>query len=680
MSTVQRPRRRKRVLIALVALLYIAAVTTVQITTSTFQAPAFWARLFFYLLLNINTLALVGLIYFVGKSLVRLVQERRRGMVGHRFKTRVVGIFLVIVSIPISVLFFISSELVTNYIDRFFAPEFRRPMEASVQIASTVYTIEKNRALDLAQLARDGAQLPHGYEISIYYEPPEDSSSALQAAFTEGVEATEVITTDGGDMIRAAVPLPPNALGERPVLVVETMLSEDTVEKIELVRDANEQYMHLEAWRKPLKKNYMMLLAFFTLLIIFTSIWVALRVAAWITEPVKRLAEATGQVAEGNYAVMVEEARQDELGQLIRSFNHMVNEIRDSKESLQHAFANLDNIVSNIRSGVVSIDSAGIIRSINSAACGIFGIVEGDVLGRDYRAILTRVDSEGLKELAKGIDVRSLTEVEREVWATVRKAKVLLRVFVSGLKNKDGVHMGMLVVVDDISDIIKAQRAVAWQEVARRMAHEIKNPLTPIRLSAERMLKKWDNKSEDFDQVFERSIRTIIREVDGLKSMVDEFSRFGKMPEIKPKPTSLASVVGEVVSLYKDYKEIRVAVEIPESMPEMDMDGAQMKRVFINLFDNAIEAMQKEGGLNVWVNYDTAANRVEINVADTGPGINEEDKERLFQPYFSTKKDGTGLGLAIADRIIAEHGGNISVEDAVPRGTRFRIKMPIRIR
>jgi two-component system nitrogen regulation sensor histidine kinase NtrY len=214
--------------------------------------------------------------------------------------------------------------------------------------------------------------------------------------------------------------------------------------------------------------------------------------------------------------------------------------------------------------------------------------------------------------------------------------------------------------------------------VARRLAHEIKNPLTPIKLSTERMLKKWQKKDPEFDMIFERSTETIIREVDGLRRLIDEFSRLGKMPVIKREPTALAPMVEEVATLYRDYKNLEIDVDVSGEMPMALLDGQQFKRVLINLFDNAIEAMQNRGRLEVKVGVYEEKDRFFISVADEGPGIKDEHKDRLFQPYFSTKEEGTGLGLAIADRIVAEHGGSIRVRDNDPRGIVFTVELPVK--
>jgi two-component system nitrogen regulation sensor histidine kinase NtrY len=241
-------------------------------------------------------------------------------------------------------------------------------------------------------------------------------------------------------------------------------------------------------------------------------------------------------------------------------------------------------------------------------------------------------------------------------------------------ESEDAAVLGMLVVLEDLTEVIKAQKTEAWQEVARRIAHEIKNPLTPIKLSTERLIKKWHQKDADFGPVFEKSTRTIIAEVDGLRNLVDIFSKYGTMPEISKTPTALGEVIDTVVSLYRGYKDIRLNVTVDEEMSPVSIDREQFKRVLINIFDNAIRAMRNTG--TITVSAHGTDHSVAIEIADTGPGIPDDEKEKLFLPYFSKRKDGTGLGLAIANKIIADHGGRIVVRDNAPSGSIFTIEIP----
>jgi two-component system nitrogen regulation sensor histidine kinase NtrY len=285
--------------------------------------------------------------------------------------------------------------------------------------------------------------------------------------------------------------------------------------------------------------------------------------------------------------------------------------------------------------------------------------------------------SEELKATVKNIRVQEFRGLEKEMRVTVGDRRVLLRIFITSLGGPEN-FIGTLVVFDDLTEIVRAQKALAWQEVARRIAHEIKNPLTPIKLSTDHMIKKWQKGDEDFGMVFERSTRTIIKEVESLKRLVNEFSRFGKMPEITKAPARLSDIVEWVANLYSDYKDLVINVSGQGNEPLVEVDAEQFKRVIINIVDNAVQSMQNSGRIDIAVNYNIFSNRAYVDIADNGPGIREEDREKLFLPYFSTKKDGTGLGLAIASRVVAEHRGYIRIKDNKPTGTIFTIELPIR--
>jgi two-component system nitrogen regulation sensor histidine kinase NtrY len=654
----------------------LTAAAVLELLFMRIEVGTVTGKILFLILLNLNVLALAWLVFLVLRHLVRLIIERKKGVRGHKFKTKIVTFFVVLISIPCGLLFVVASGLGTNYIDRFFTPQLRQPIESSLMMAETIYDAERERALKYALAAREGFNLPPGYTLMIMNESPEEPSASIRAAF-EGRSETEVISFPEGDTVLAAVPLYPEDPSSG-VLVAQTTVNRAITRNIENVQRAYDDYVSFEAWRTPLKLNYLLLLGFFSLIVIFSTLWVSLRIAGWITEPVRGLAQATEEVARGNLDIKVESSSQDELGLLVESFNRMVREMKQDKESLEQAYQNLENIVRNIQSGVITLDREGAVRQINASARQILDIDARDVIGNNYSKLLSGLSSEELQRYLKGINLRTFKELDKEVWVDVGGRKVLLRVSITSLRDAGGAHSGLLVVLDDLTDFVKAQRALAWQEVARRLAHEIKHPLTPIKLSTERLLKKWQKKDPDFDMIFERSAGTIIREVDGLKRLIDEFSRLGKMPVIKRAPTALAPMVEEVATLYRDYKNLVINIDIPAEMPMVLLDGQQFKRVLINLFDNAIEAMQNKGRIEVKAGVREEKDTFFISVADEGPGIEEEYKDRLFQPYFSTKEQGTGLGLAIADRIVAEHGGSIRVRDNAPRGIVFTVEQPIK--
>jgi len=641
----------------------------------------FIARLLLLLLLNLTIIASLVLMFFVAKSLVRLYFERRNKILGYKFKTKMVVILVFLTLIPSTALYIVSGGLITNYIDRWFAPQIKQPLESSIEIAKTIYEIERDKALHFAKAYRAGRTITENYHVSRISKMPSDATETVRVAFGGG-EGTEVISGKKGDIVRAVVPEYKKGR-QAGVIVVEASIPRKITKNVENIKDSYENYLALESWKVPIRANYLLILGFITLLVAFMALWVGLRISRGITDPIQSLAQATELVAAGDLDIRVRIDREDEIGLLIDSFNHMVKELKEGKESLQSAYVESDrrrlfieNILDNINSGVIMLDTTGHILMINKRACSIINIRPEQVMNKNYRELMAVINSEELRAIVSGIEGREFRPVKKEVKATIGDRKVILLVFITSLKDLQE-YIGLLVVFEDLTDIMEAQRALTWQDVARKIAHEIKNPLTPIKLSTERMIKKWEHKDADFDEVFHRSTKAIVKEVDSLKRLVDEFSKFGKMPEIRKTPTSIPTIIEEVVNLYRDYKGIEIQVSIPDNLPLAQLDGEQFRRVMINIFDNAIQAMTNSGRIDVRINFDMPMNMAYIEVADNGPGIRDEDKEKLFLPYFSTKKQGTGLGLAIANRIIKEHGGHIWVRDNEPKGTVFSIEIPM---
>ncbi len=643
----------------------------------------FMTRIILLLLLNITVLAFLVLAFFVSKSIVKLILERKNRVLGYRFKTRLVIILMALTLLPALTLFILSGGLIANYIDRWFAPQMKAPLEGSIGMAKTFYEIEKQKALENARVYRSGKKLPRNYAVNRFYSLPRDASETLKAAFN-GVEGTEVISSRRGDIIRAALPEYDKKGKRKGIIVVESRVSPKITKHVENIKEAYENYLALETWKTPIKSNYLISLGFLALVIALIALWAGLKISRGITEPVQSLAQATELVAAGDLGVQVRTTREDEIGLLVHSFNHMVSELREGKESLQTAYVEsdrrrlfLENILDNINSGVIMLDTTGRILMINKRACSIIAITPDQVIDRHYRELLALIDSEELRNIVGSIEGKEFKVVRKEVKVKSGSEKLTLQVFIVGLRDAEK-YIGMLVVFDDITEIIEAQKALTWQDVARKIAHEIKNPLTPIKLSAERMLKQWEQKESDFEDVFYRSTRTIVKEVDSLKRLVDEFSKFGTMPEIRKTPSSLPYLLNEVADLYRDYKHVEITISAQDDLPKVELDGEQFKRVFINIFDNAIQAMANSGRIDVSVALDGPSETAQVAIADNGPGIPEKDKEKLFLPYFSTKKNGTGLGLAIANRIVTEHGGHMRVHDNQPHGSVFSISIPVK--
>jgi two-component system nitrogen regulation sensor histidine kinase NtrY len=667
-------------IIVLGLLLIVAGITAVELYFIKMPTVDITTRILLVGFLTINIIALLTLMFFVGKNLFRLYMEKQNRVLGYKFRTKLMTIFVVLTLIPSAFLFVAASGLATNYINRIFSPQLKDPFNRSIELARAFYDIERERVLEAAKQIAAGKQFPmSGMSARRYSSPPPDASDIITDAF-KGKEGVEVISKDAGDIIRAAVPA---KSGNREVIVLETVLPKTISERSEKLKEMYEDYLKLESFKEPLRLNYVLILGFLTTMIVFTALWASLKISRGITVPIQSLAMATEQVASGDLNVHVDMKTTDEVGLLISSFNQMVKQLKDNKDSLENAYMEsdkrrlyLENILENINSGVIFLDNTGKILTVNKAACDILSAKAGDIAGKNYRELISGLNSKDLADMAKDMEDKEIREIKREAKVNIGGKMLTLIVYLSGIRESyTSKSLGMLVVFDDLTDVIKAQKMIAWQEVARRLAHEIKNPLTPIKLSTERLIKKWQHKDEDFDAVFEKSSKTIISEVESLRKLVDTFSRYGKLPDMHKAPGSVSQLIESAVSLYREFKGIEINVSVQEDIPLIGLDMEQFKRALINIMDNAVKAMDNKGVIDISARM--VENNVAIEIADTGTGISDEEKEKLFIPYFSKRKDGTGLGLAIANKIVSDHGGRILVKDNKPKGAVFTVEVPV---
>ncbi len=637
---------------------------------------------FIFIIVNI-ILFLLLLIFFVGRNLVNLYTEKKRKAIGSKFRIKLVISFLGLVLIPSVLLFILSNQLINNSIDTWFSLEIQKPIYDSMDIAKTLYFKERQYAKNYAKLLASNRNLQidaHNGDYKSYLLKQPDDSNIVKEAFN-GISGTDITSTDKGDVIRAVSPVMENNK-ITGVIVVETIIPRDVVIKMESIWKAFNEYIQIKMQQNPIRFVYFLMLTIATLLIIFLALWVSLRIAKGITVPIQSLAEATKTVAHGDLDFRINLKRDDEIGLLINLFNKMLDDLQEGKQSLEKAYRESDSrrlsmetILESINTGVIFFDRSGRIITINNAACTMLNTERKGIEGKSYRELLVKLKSNELGALVKRLGEKGFGSVENEIHTYINGRPMDFRVYMTTLQDSKNNFIGTLVVFDNLTEIIMAQRALAWQEVAKRIAHEIKNPLTPIRLSAERLTKKWNEKAPDFEDIMNRSTKTIVQEVNSLRSLVDEFSRFGKMPKINLEPTNIKSIIEEVIDLYSNLKEIEILTSLNTEIPEIEIDKQQIKMALINLIDNAIQAKTEKIWLNAY--YNSSLDLIRIEVVDDGVGIEEKDKDKLFFPYFSTKKEGTGLGLAIVNSIISKHRGYIRVQDNRPKGTQFIIELPL---
>lgn len=495
-------------------------------------------------------------------------------------------------------------------------------------------------------------------------------------------------------LMRAGVPIPDPVDGSvaTGVLVVSRVVETDLAADVDAIETLYDDFMTGLSQKEPIIWNYQVTFLLMTLLILFSALWIGLYLARGVTGPIQKLAEGTRAVASGDLSYQVEVDARDELGTLVELFNQMTldlragqENLRQSRDSLQSTNTELDErrrymeaVLANIATGVVSLNAEGEITTFNRAAERMLAIEAPEAIGQRFENALSNKSFAGLKDLIERAKARR-APLEDELSLDVNGSRLTVAAHCTSLRDSAGAYMGTVVVLDDLSELITAQKTAAWREVARRIAHEIRNPLTPIQLSAQRIARRYRRAAgaEGQFDVIEEGTRTILQEVDTLKGLVSEFSRYARMPTVSLVPANLNDIIENgLLACASMHEGITVERRLSPHIPTIQADPDQLKRAFTNLFDNAVEAMQREGTLRVSTSYDTEIQTVRIEVADTGPGIPPDDKDRLFLPYFSRKRDGTGLGLAIVHQIVADHSGYVRVTDNQPRGTVFTIELP----
>lgn len=719
----QTKQKGARLIGALIILLIILFFTIEFFIRETQEfSPTSFTNLLLSSLQIIVLLLFLILLFVLGRNLAKLYLERKHKVVGAHFKTKLVFFFIGLSLIPTLLLFLFASDLISRNIERWFQTPFDRILADTKEVTDGFYrstsdityhyaqqlaeTIRRQKlaALENRLLLRDfiWSKLTEYQldEIGIYLEDEElftylnpnlplQDYRPIQANMIQRAHLGEIFQSiepmGQGEMIRRGVSFSMPELGNIFVATGK-FIPHSYAQRIKNISGYIERYRLLMIQKNPMKAFYLITLLFVTLLIVFAASWIGFHLAKSITVPIEKLALATKEVSKGNLDVRVEDPASDEIGTLIESFNQMIADLKDSQKNIAQKTAELENrrhyietILYNITTGVITLDEEGKMVTINPSAREMLGLPRNNQPGLGYQEILK--DSR-YQEICRHIDwgLRNKARLsDREVNLVINGQTVTLSLSLIPLRSADNTFSGLIVVLDNLTQLIQAQKMAAWKEVAQRVAHEIKNPLTPIQLSAERILKTLQKENLTKPEAIEEGAKTILQEARSIKALVDEFSNFARLPRVQLQPHDLHETISQVVSLFRGiFSEIDFEIELAQDVPSpLLIDPEQIKRVLINLFDNAIEAMNKKGKINLKTRFDKTQNRVLIEIADNGPGIPAEDKNKLFLPYFSTKRKGTGLGLAIVHQIIKEHNGSISVDDNLPQGAKFIIQLPV---
>lgn len=525
-------------------------------------------------------------------------------------------------------------------------------------------------------------------EYPAYY--PRLPLDLLEKAFA-GDTVSQTQHIGAGDLIRCLVPVKiRTGSGVIGVIVVNSYIPVNLVNQVDEIASVFEDYRESNPLKYPIKSAYFVILVMMTLVILFVAIWIGLYMARELTVPVERLVYGAQQVGAGNLDFTISGGGHDEIAVLVDSFNRMTGDLRDNRERLTHATEEsekrrlqLEAVLANVGTGVIVVDREGIITTFNHSVALLLELSETDAIGHHYAEVLQNDAVALIQVIQNALMGQDQGNVFQWNYRSKDHSRSLSAVSTVLREAPGALPWGAVLVVDDLSHMAKAQREMAWREVARRIAHEIKNPLTPIKLSAQRMQRRISNDHGRDAEILRECTETIIKHTDEMKELVNEFSNFARFPEISPAPHDLNEALAEVVALYRQaHPEITFRFDPELKLSVFEFDRDQLKRVVINLLDNGVAALNSASEkpnktIRVAIHYNDQLHMVAIDVSDNGPGMTDEVKVRLFEPYFSTKAEGTGLGLAIAKRIINDHDGFIRVHSVLGEGTQFLIELPV---
>ncbi len=702
-------------IVALVLLLMVSLYTISDATSNSATFGKYYNWLVFF-----NALGLVGLLGLIVYNVYKLIVQYRIRTIGSRLTARMIGVFVLLTIIPVSIVYYFSLSFLHRGIDSWFDVGIETALEDSLQLGRGALDLRKRDALNKTRnFAAEISEIDNEILI-VYLDEARERLAANELTLydhnqsiiaSSGVNTTELPEapplTDIGDLdvdnpylklvedpvyglaIRIVVRLPSLDVTEPPRNLQVLYPFTDRLNELTIgVQEAFDRYKELAVLRDPLKTSFTLALSIIWLLSVLSAIWLAFVAARKLVAPINDLVEGTKAVAAGDYEKQLTLSGNDELGFLLRSFNTMTRKISRSRaiaeqsqrmEALQKNY--LESVMEHITSGVLTIDETGFIKSGNPAACQIFDI-ESFFFSELY--ITDVVHQYPMMEpffKAVQTHLNSDDEWQEEITIFTQGGKKILRVRGTTLLSESDNRREQVIVVDDLTELIKAQKESAWSEMARRLAHEIKNPLTPIQLSAERLQRKLSGQLESEQQsMLDRYTHTIVQQVEAMKSMVNAFTEYARSPAQQSSRLDLNAMLEDVVVLYhENHSEVRIDLELDKNLPEIDADDVRLRQLLHNLIKNSLETIDGEGWIRLKTELTESSGRswIELTVSDSGAGIADEVMDNLFDPYVTTKSAGSGLGLAIVQKIVDEHGGSVRVGRAQRGGAKFTVRLPL---
>jgi len=728
----QKRRKRDYFIIAVVlVLVFIISLFTVRSMRFSGDIPISNMTLMF-ILINIDLLLILLLIFLVFRNLVKLFYERRRKVEGTKLRTKLVAAFITLTLLPATVLFFFSLHFITSSMEFWFKIPIDQALENSLAVGRNIYRmVEDNNRFFLDKIA---------YQIVnrnlLAPENIKDLANYIKIAQREfNIDGVEVynpghacITTsvadklagpsfkplganelqkggaleaptwsvsakiDSGEVIRNVSALPFGAKGDaiQGFVVISILIPPSLSHSLASISKGLEEYQQTKMLKHWVRFTYYITLTIVSLLVVFCAVWFGMYLSKTITIPIMELAEGTRRVSEGDLTHNITVEADDEIKTLVDSFNKMTRDLRfnrvelelyakklfDQNIEIEERQRYMEIVLNNVSTGVISLDARGLVTTINRSAEAMLNLKASEIVKKSYTHILQDQHKDLSDEIYDRFWNRHEDSLTKSVNMFINGKRRSFMINFNSLKDEAGGQIGLVMVFDDMTELEKAQRMAAWREVARRIAHEVKNPLTPISLSAQRLWRKYKDKIDD--PVFEECTKTIIDHTELIRNLVNEFSTFAKFPAANQQPSELPPIIWETLALYKEgHPNIIFNTDISDNIPVMNLDRQQIKQTLINLINNAISAIRTQGAISIQLSFDEAQQIVKLIVADTGAGISDKDKPYLFEPDFTTKKSGMGLGLAIVSTIVSDHKGRIYAEDNEPCGARFVIELPI---
>lgn len=723
-QAIERQKRHKELgIIFLLAVLFLVLTATEFKLFGISQTLPFAHSIFFLGLVNFNIILFLLLFFLIFRNVVKIFSERQIGLSGRSLKARLIAAFVTFTIVPTTLMFLVSVFYINNSFDKWFSEKMAGVLKSSLEVTNAYYLSAKRKNYHFAErVAKELNQsksvdwpkrlteLRSRYSLDAveYYpslfgqrivsvnpdeslpEVPPLSLELLERGLKDRNEASTIHQFENGNLVRVIFPV--GQKKQEGAIVVSTFIPLSLIAKMDDIASAYEDFRDVNPLEYPIKSIYLVILVLMTLTIMLGATWFGFYLARQLSVPLEELGQAAQRVANRDYSPVRLTSGSREINELVTHFNQMTSKLETSEREVQEANTNLrqtlsrldehtryiEVVLSTVSTGVVSLDPEGHITMVNRHASQLLETRPDRLIGKHIAQVLDPEYYQILQNMIDQMRSHRADSIQREVRLQIRGRTMPLQMTLSFLTDEQKREIGKVLVFDDLTPVLGAQRAAAWTEVARRIAHEIKNPLTPIKLSAERLEKKFGSQIKD--EAFRECIQRIVDQVDSLKNLVNEFNHFARLPKSNPVPSNLNKVIQESLVLYQSAENsAKLEFKPDEALPIFGFDPDQMRRMINNLVDNALAAVndRPDGRVIIRTSYDNVLRIARIEIEDNGPGIPTHLRERIFEPYVTTKQQGTGLGLAIVKRMVEDHHGFIRAISDGRTETKFVVELPV---